>query len=238
MASFAYTATSSPIHRGVFLARSVLGRSLRPPPDAFTPLAADLHPDLTTRDRVALQTSPESCLSCHAMINPLGFALENFDAVGRFRAEEKGKPIDATGAYQSRDGRVGRVRRGPGPRDLPGRQRGDPRRLRPATLPGPGQAADPRLSGPTRLPELQKSFAANDFHIRKLVVEIVAASALRNENDTMTTGDAWPRRPDPRSDSPRPIRRTLQGETTWPTEALDASSSATWGSGRRPSRSS
>ena len=39
MATFAYTATSSPIHRGVFLARSVLGRSLRPPPEAFAPLA-------------------------------------------------------------------------------------------------------------------------------------------------------------------------------------------------------
>ena len=49
MASFAYTATSSPIHRGVFIARSVLGRVLRPPPEAVAPLAADLHPDLTTR---------------------------------------------------------------------------------------------------------------------------------------------------------------------------------------------
>ena len=54
MATFAYTATSSPIHRGVFLARSVLGRSLRPPPEAFAPLPADLHPPLTTRERVRL----------------------------------------------------------------------------------------------------------------------------------------------------------------------------------------
>ena len=53
MANFAYTATSSPIHRGVFIARSVLGRVLRPPPEAVAPLAADLHPDLTTRQRVS-----------------------------------------------------------------------------------------------------------------------------------------------------------------------------------------
>ena len=85
MASFAYTATSSPIHRGVFLSRSVLGRVLRPPPEAVAPLAADLHPDLTTRQRVELQTKPESCQSCHGMINPLGFTLEHFDAVGRYR---------------------------------------------------------------------------------------------------------------------------------------------------------
>ena len=84
MASFAYTATSSPIHRGVFLARSVLGRSLRPPPEAVAPLPPDLHADLTTRERVTLQTKPEACQSCHGMINPLGFTLEHFDAVGRY----------------------------------------------------------------------------------------------------------------------------------------------------------
>ena len=104
MASFAYTATSSPIHRGVFIARSVLGRVLRPPPEAVAPLAADLHPDLTTRQRVSIQTQPESCRSCHGMINPLGFTLEHFDAVGRYRKEEKGKPIDATGSYETRSG--------------------------------------------------------------------------------------------------------------------------------------
>ncbi len=54
MATFAYTATSSPIHRGVFLSRSVLGRTLQPPPEAFTPLPPDLHPRLTTRERVEL----------------------------------------------------------------------------------------------------------------------------------------------------------------------------------------
>ena len=97
LANFAYTSTSSPIHRGVFIARSVLGRSLRPPPEAVSPLAPDLHAGLTTRERVTLQTSPNSCMSCHGMINPLGFGLEQFDAVGRFRGEEKGRPIDATG---------------------------------------------------------------------------------------------------------------------------------------------
>ncbi len=177
MASFAYTATSSPIHRGVFIARSVLGRTLRPPPDAFTPLAPDLHPNLSTRDRVALQTSPQSCLLCHSMINPLGFALENFDAVGRHRAAEKGKPVDATGSYQSPTGESVQFA---GVREL-------------ATfLVGSDEAQAAfvqqlfqelvkqpiRAYGPGRLPDLQKSFAGHDFHIRKLVVEIVAASAL------------------------------------------------------------
>src|SRR5439155_21611092 len=85
MATFSYTGTTSPLHRGVFLSRNVLGVPLRPPPEAFTPLPAELHPELTTRERVALQTKPQQCQSCHEVINPLGFTLENFDAVGRYR---------------------------------------------------------------------------------------------------------------------------------------------------------
>jgi hypothetical protein len=99
MAGFAYTSVSSPIHRGVFLARALLGRRLRAPPDAVTPIPPELHPSLSTRERILLQTKGPDCQTCHAMINPLGFALENFDAVGRFREAEKEKPINAQGSY-------------------------------------------------------------------------------------------------------------------------------------------
>ena len=104
MAGFAYTSASSPIHRGVFISRSILGRTLRPPPEAVAPLAPDLHADLTTRERVLLQTKAEVCQSCHAMINPLGFTLENFDAVGRVRDHDQGKPVDTSGSYITRAG--------------------------------------------------------------------------------------------------------------------------------------
>ena len=72
--------------------------TMRPPPEAFTPLAEDLHPKLTTRERVALQTKPMACVSCHSIINPLGFTLENFDAVGRYRLKENDKQVDASGS--------------------------------------------------------------------------------------------------------------------------------------------
>ncbi|MFY8057995.1 MAG: DUF1592 domain-containing protein, partial [Planctomycetaceae bacterium] len=80
LSGLAYMDTSSPIHRGVFLTRSVLGRGIKPPPVAVAPTAPELAPELTTRERVAVQTSPELCASCHRMINSAGFALENFDA--------------------------------------------------------------------------------------------------------------------------------------------------------------
>ena len=59
---------------------------------------------LNTRQRVALQTNAEACQNCHALINPLGFTLENFDAVGRFRSVERDRPIDASGYYRTLTG--------------------------------------------------------------------------------------------------------------------------------------
>lgn len=96
-----YFQNTSPIHRGVFMIRNLFGRVLRPPNEAFTPISADLHPSLTTRERVALQTSDVNCQVCHSKINGLGFILENYDAVGRYRTSERDKPIDATGIYLS-----------------------------------------------------------------------------------------------------------------------------------------
>lgn len=102
--SFAHHDATSPIHRGVLLYRHVLGRTLRPPNAAFMLLDAELHPDLTTRQRVELQTADTNCQVCHRKINPLGFALENFDAAGRYRTEESGKKIDPSGEYVDRQG--------------------------------------------------------------------------------------------------------------------------------------
>ena len=101
LSTLAYHKSSSPIHRGVFLIRGLLGRTLLPPPIAVAPLDEGFDPNLTTRERVTLQTKPDLCQSCHSMINPLGFTLENYDAVGRYRGEEKSKPIDASGFYKT-----------------------------------------------------------------------------------------------------------------------------------------
>ncbi len=177
LATFAHAADTSPIHRGVFLARNVLGQSLRPPPEAFAPLAPEVLPELTTRERVALQTKPQACQSCHNMINPLGFTLENFDAVGRFREAENGKPIDATGAYQTRSGQLVRFT---GVRELATFLAGSPEvheafveRMFHHLVKQPVRAF-----GPTRLEDLRQTFAQNGYSVRKLLVEIMATTAL------------------------------------------------------------
>jgi Protein of unknown function (DUF1588)/Protein of unknown function (DUF1592) len=177
MSSFAYTSTTSPIHRGVFVSRGVLGRTLRPPPEAVAPLAPDLHAGLTTRERVSLQTSPKSCQMCHGMINPLGYSLEHFDAVGRFRSEEKGKPIDATGTYQTRTGEMVTFK---GARDLAKFLTGSEethsafvQQLFHNLVKQPIRAF-----GSQELSELREFFVAHDFNIKKLMVETIATSAL------------------------------------------------------------
>ncbi len=177
MAGFAYTASSSPIHRGVFIARSVLGRSLRPPPEAVAPLAPALHADLTTRERVALQTKPESCQSCHAMINPLGFTLESFDAVGRYRKDENGKPVDASGGYRTRSGDLVKFA---GVRDL-ATFLANSEETHSAFVEQlfHGLIKQPiRAFGSQTRSELKQKFIENNFNIRKLVIDIVATAAL------------------------------------------------------------
>jgi hypothetical protein len=180
LASFAYTGTSSPIHRGVFITRSLLGRTLHPPPESVAPLAPDLHPDLTTRERVTIQTQPESCQTCHSMINPLGFALENFDAIGRYREAEKDKPVEPAGTYVMRSGEVAKFN---GVRELAEflakndeTHEAFVRHLFHHTVKQPLAAY-----GPERPRQLKQAFVENDYNISKLLVEIVATCALESE---------------------------------------------------------
>jgi hypothetical protein len=172
-----YAAETSPIHRGVFVARGLVGINIRPPQDAFTPLEPDLHPKLSTRERVVLQTRPKACAVCHEVMNPFGFALENFDAVGRYRAEDRGKPVDATGTYETRAGTLARF---DGAKELAHLLANTPEvaaafaeRLFHHLVKQPVRAY-----GLNRPEELLKSFSASGYDVRKLVIEIACSTAL------------------------------------------------------------
>ncbi|MCA9126277.1 MAG: DUF1592 domain-containing protein [Planctomycetales bacterium] len=88
---------TSPILRGNWLSEVVLGETLpRPPKDV--PILPDETPaGLTERQLVELHSSDPACASCHQRIDPLGFALEGFDAIGRIRTEDSaGHPVDTS----------------------------------------------------------------------------------------------------------------------------------------------
>jgi len=181
MSVLSHGGATSPIHRGVFLARSVLGNTLKPPQEAISPLAPDQHPELTTRERVALQTQAVACQTCHTMINPLGFALEEFDPIGRYRETEirggTAKPIDASGSYLPREGQEKTFR---GARELAAyvaesrdAQEAFVQSLFHALVKQPARAW-----GPDTLERLRGSFVASGFSIPRLLVDIMLVAAL------------------------------------------------------------
>ena len=177
LAALAYHKSSSPIHRGVFVTRKLLGRTLNPPPAAIQFMDGDFDPHMTMREKVSELTKSQNCQSCHSVINPLGFSLENFDAVGRFRTVEQTGTRSADRRRRRSSPRstgeliraCRRARRG---RACGGEPRGPPRVCR-AALPPRRQAARRRRTARKPRDRLTKSFAESSYNIRKLLVEIV-----------------------------------------------------------------
>lgn len=177
LAAFSYPKTTSPIHRGVFLTRNIVGRPLKQPPMAIAFNDEEFSPDLSMREKVAQLTRSQACQSCHAVINPLGFSLEHFDAVGRYRTHEGPRPIDAVSEYKTDEGQTVRLT---GARDL----------ARFAV--GSEQAHNafieqlfhqlvkqPMLAyGPDVLDRLRLMFVASEFNVQKLMMEIAVLCAL------------------------------------------------------------
>ena len=89
---------TSPVIRGTWVLENVLGTPPQPPPPDIEPLPTDTRDAVTIRERLDLHRRNESCASCHSKIDPMGFAFENFDVVGRWRDRYRGvnEPIDTT----------------------------------------------------------------------------------------------------------------------------------------------
>ena len=97
LAKAAHVDQSSPVHRGVVVRENFLCQTLPSPPDDVDDTPPDPDPNATTRERFDEHTSDPACAACHQLIDGLGFGFENYDAVGAFRTEEGGLPVDATG---------------------------------------------------------------------------------------------------------------------------------------------
>ncbi|HVY31920.1 MAG TPA: DUF1588 domain-containing protein [Polyangiaceae bacterium] len=87
----------SPTRRGVFILQNLLCQTPPAPPAGVVTNLPPVDANLTTRQKLAQHLADPTCLACHELIDPLGFALEHFDAIGQYRATEGGLPIDATG---------------------------------------------------------------------------------------------------------------------------------------------
>jgi hypothetical protein len=177
LAAFAYQKTSSPIHRGVFLTRNIVGRALKPPPVAVAFNEADFAPNLTMREKISELTRPTACQGCHSVINPLGFSLEHYDAVGRFRTRDGDQPVDAASEYTTDEGEKVRLA---GARDVAQfavnsehAHNAFIEQLFHQLVKQPMRAYGPGVQD-----QLRESFVKSGFNIQKLLVRIVTLSAL------------------------------------------------------------
>jgi hypothetical protein len=104
LATTSYPDRTSPVLRGKWLLNNIFGLSVPPPPptvDRNLETKPGAKPT-TMRERLAQHRQDPSCNGCHSVIDPLGFALENFDVIGGWRnIDESGQPVDASGATAS-----------------------------------------------------------------------------------------------------------------------------------------
>ena len=178
LTSFAYFKNTSPIHRGVFLTRNIVGRQLKPPPEAVEFKDGNFDPTLTMREKVTEITKPANCMGCHTTINPLGFSLENFDAIGRWRSVDNGKPVNTASDFIGDDGEPVKLEK---PADVAAFAIGSEaahrtfiRHLFNHTVKQPAAAY-----GADTTDRLLESFVKSNFNVRELLLETALTAARR-----------------------------------------------------------
>ncbi|MFV0445829.1 MAG: DUF1592 domain-containing protein [Planctomycetaceae bacterium] len=98
-----YPNRTSPVKRGEWVLSNLLGDKPPDPPPVVPALdeTQNSHPDLSLRQQLELHRADPTCASCHQVMDEIGFGLENFDAIGRWRTKEGKHPIDAVGVLPS-----------------------------------------------------------------------------------------------------------------------------------------
>ena len=92
---------TSPVKRGKYVLDNILGTPPPPPPPNVPELEEAGEIKGTMREQMAKHSTNAVCASCHKKMDPIGFAFENFDAIGRYRTEDNGAPVDAGGQLDS-----------------------------------------------------------------------------------------------------------------------------------------
>jgi hypothetical protein len=115
LSALAHPDQTSPVLRGKFIRSKLLCQTPPPPPPDANVTPPAVTEGATARERfTAHMESGSSCAGCHVLMDPLGFAFENFDAIGQYREEEANQPIDASGeVFEATDASLGGAFTGP-----------------------------------------------------------------------------------------------------------------------------
>lgn len=165
----------SPTLRGKFIRETLLCQTIPPPPPGVNTVLPDPPAGrvLTKRQKLTLHEENASCAACHKAMDPMGFPLENFDAIGQFRTTDNGIPIDASG-------------------DLDGTPFNGPVELGQQLAKSPAAAAclvrnfyrygTGHVETPNEQPvldALKAQFSSGGYHVRDLLVAIVKSDGFR-----------------------------------------------------------
>lgn len=175
LTAFSHSAVNSPTRRGLFVQETLLCTTIEPPPPDVNPVAPTPQDGQTLREWLEQQHNAEdSCAACHGLMDPVGFAFENYDAIGGYRMLDNGLPIDSSGNVPG----LGTFADA---QELAGLVRNDPRtptcvvrNLYRSTL-GHDDGLD-QLEGMTQLNEV---FAETEYDYKNLMVELTVNPLFR-----------------------------------------------------------
>jgi hypothetical protein len=94
---------SSPVLRGKFVRERLLCQPISPPPANIVITPPTITPGVSTRQMFSMHDKVEPCHSCHTLMDPIGFGLENYDGVGKWRTVDQGQPVDPSGTMSASD---------------------------------------------------------------------------------------------------------------------------------------
>jgi hypothetical protein len=103
LAAHSHAAKTSPVLRGKFVRDQLLCNPPPPPPPGIDFTVAEKDSELTVREQAAIHSADPGCAACHQFMDPIGLGFEGFDAVGRYRTTENGKPVDVSGQLVATD---------------------------------------------------------------------------------------------------------------------------------------
>lgn len=177
---------TSPVLRGAWILDRLMGTPPAPPPPNVEALSENRagQPAKTVRERIEQHRSKPACMGCHAVMDPLGFALENFDTIGQFRTLDAGAKIDPTGVLP--DGTAIK-----GPEDLRRALTARPDQFVQALTENLFTYALGRSTGYRDMPAVRKivhGAAASNYRFESLVMGIVSSDAFRKRDEAPRRG--------------------------------------------------
>ncbi len=173
-----YPTRTSPVLRGAWVLETFLGVRVPPPPPDVPELKVSRKSKQTVREQLAEHRRNPACAACHNLMDPIGFSLEHYDVLGRWRDQEFGQPVDASASFPSGETFEGL----PGLRQVLLARSDDYARHVTAKMLGYALGRSLADGDDCTIERIAETLIADDYRVRRLVHEIVLSPPFRNKS--------------------------------------------------------